>query len=75
MKTIKIIMDVPKDLYAMWMARGLSLGTPLDKVIEDIKREIEEKAKEREFYLDSGHPHNGLYEALEIIDKHLQKGE
>ena len=42
------------------------------KVIEDIKAEIEAKAKEREFYLDSGHPYDGLYEALSIIDKHIK---
>ena len=45
------------------------------KSIEDIKAEIEAKAKEREFYLDSGHPYDGLYEALEIIDKHCGGGK
>lgn len=43
--------------------------------IEDIKAEIEAKAKEREFYLDAGHPYNGLYEALKIIDKHISGKE
>ena len=42
-------------------------------VIEDIKAEIEAKAKERKIYLDAGHPYEGLYEALEIIDKHISE--
>ena len=44
-------------------------------VIEGIKKEIEAKAREREFYLDIGHPHDGLYEALEIIEKHISGKE
>ena len=47
--------------------------TPAQSVIEDIRAEIEAKAKEREIYLDAGHPHNGLYEALKIIDKYIAK--
>ena len=41
MKTIKMIMDVPKDLYAMWMARGIKLGTLLNEVLDEIRAEIE----------------------------------
>ena len=40
-------------------------------VIEDIKAEIKEKAKEHIKYTDCGRRENGLYEALEIIDKHI----
>lgn len=43
------------------------------KAFEDIRTEIEAKAKEREFYMDSGHPYEGLREAIEIIDNHIGK--
>jgi len=70
----KVMVEVDTDIMN-YMGFVISNDYIHRSVIEDIKQEIEEKAKEREFYLDSGHPHNGLYEALEIIDKHLQKGE
>ena len=43
-------------------------GIPL----EDIKTEIKEKAKDHIKYADCGRRENGLYEALEIIDNHIQ---
>lgn len=69
MKTIKIIMDAPKDLYAMWMARGLSLGTPLNEVLNDIKAEIESYVSEE--------PHQLMSKTtvLEIIDKYREEQE
>lgn len=69
MKTIKTIMDVPKDLYAMWMARGLNLGTPLNEVLEDIKAEIESYVSEE--------PHQLMSKTtvLEIIDKYREEQE
>jgi hypothetical protein len=49
--------------------------TTADDVLDKIRAEIEAKAKERELYLDMGHPHDGLYEALEIINKHISGKE
>lgn len=57
------------------MARAIRLGTPLEEVLWEIKAEIEAKAKERRFYMDSGHPYDGLYEALEIIDSYISGKE
>ena len=54
---------------------ALKNATPLEKVLEGIKAKIEAKAKEHRFYMDSGHPYDGLYEALEIIDKHISGKE
>lgn len=62
-----------EDAEKLWMM--LKDATPLEKVLGEIKEEIEAKAKEREFYLDSGHPYNGLYEALDIIDSHISGKE
>jgi len=67
----KVMVEVDTDIMN-YMGFVISNDYIHRSVIEDIKQEIEEKAKEREFYLDSGHPHNGLYEALEIIDKYTK---
>ena len=69
MKMIKIIMDAPKDLYAMWMARGLSLGTPLNEVLDNIKQNIESYVSEE--------PHQLMSKTtvLEIIDKYREVSE
>lgn len=72
MKTIKTIMDVPKDLYAMWMARGLSLGTPLNEVLDKIRAEIADLD-------DADYDYEGYYkavtDAVKIIDKYREESE
>lgn len=74
---IKALETIPKykDAYnkgyeAGVKATNVDCGVVWEERIDAIKAEIEAKAKEREFYLDSGHPYDGLYEALKIIDKH-----
>lgn len=47
-------------------------GIPFDSVIEDIKEEIREKINEHVRYTDYGRREDGLFEALEIIDKHVE---
>ena len=71
MKTIKIIMDAPKDLYAMWMARGLSLGTPLNEVLDEIRAEIQAMSTD----YCGGYIGLDKQEVLKIIDKHRKEQE
>ena len=83
---MKLVIDIDEQLYTGVKERNAALETeyvcdelmkvmdnakPLEEVLGDIKAKIEAKAKERRFYMDSGHPYDGLYEALEIIDKHI----
>ena len=70
-------MDAPKDLYAMWMARGLSLGTPLNEVLDKIRAEI---IRERDG--DMGGSQEiingfiyGCNRSLDIIDKYREEQE
>ena len=68
MKTIKTIMNVPIDVYTRFMARGLSLGTPLNEVLDKIKDEIVEKS-----YINfEDYKAIDLDDALQIIDKYRE---
>lgn len=71
MKTIKIIMDAPKDLYAMWMARGLSLGTPLNEVLDKIRAEIQAMPTD----YCGGYIGLDKQEVLKIINKYREEQE
>lgn len=64
-----------KDLDVITVATSKPDWCPIKCDIDDIKAEIRAKAKEREFYMDSGFPYEGLYEALKIIDKHISGKE
>jgi len=80
MKMIKTIMDVPKDLYAMWMARGIKLGTLLNEVLDEIRAEIDEQIDlhDTPFEIDDGMDASfcdGLNKAKEIIDKYREEKE
>ena len=44
-------------------------------ILESIISEIEEKAKEHIKYTDYGRKENGLYEALDILDKHIKENK
>ena len=59
--------------YDKGYTKGYSDGrASLIEELEKIKAEIEEKAKEHIKYTDYGRIENGLYEALEILDKHIK---
>ncbi len=83
---MQIVIDIPEERYKhiqeeQWLPNRLLIekaitnGTPLDKIIEDIKAEIE-KAME-DFYYDE-HDFGvraGFRFALEIIDNHISGKE
>lgn len=75
---MQIVIDIPDEEYKRWREVGemdalivrnsLVNGTPLDKVLEDIKTEIEEcwQMYEERF---------GVSECLDIIDKYKVESE
>ena len=81
---MKLIIDIPEDKYK-WIKehQGVTDFQTTQSIyesiinaviLESIISEIEEKAKEHIKYTDYGRKENGLYEALDILDKHI-KGE
>lgn len=71
MKTIKMIMDVPIDVYTRFVT--LSLGTPLNEVLDKIKAEIEQTVDEEQKYDEKWAV--GLRYAIKIIDKYREEQE
>lgn len=84
---MKVIIDIDEDKYK-WIKehQGITDFQTTQSIyesiinaviLESIISEIEEKAKEHIKYTDYGRKENGLYEALEIINKRISelKGE
>lgn len=71
---MQVVIDIPDEEYKRWrevremdaliVRNSLVNGTPLDKVLEDIKTEIEECWQMYEERFDVG-------DCLDIIDKHI----
>ena len=80
---MKLIIDIDEDKYK-WIKehQGVTDFQTTQSIyksiinavlLESIKTDIEEKAKEHIKYTDCGRRENGLYEALEIIDKRISE--
>ena len=88
---MQIVIDIPEEIYdyihnehvamrvcdSHQVASAIANATPLEKVLEDIKADIEER---RTFFLqgiDDGDDNIafGLELALDIIDKHISEKE
>ena len=75
---MQIVIDIPDEEYKRWrevremdaliVRNSLVNGTPLDKVLEDIKTEIEERWQMYEERFDVG-------DCLDIIEKHISGKE
>ena len=62
--TVKVVIEIPTELYAYH-----KYGVPLSEVLAEIKAEInEERYPNDEF-------HEGMERALDIINKHIGKGD
>ena len=66
MKIVIDIEDIPKNDHERYI---LSHGTPLEKVLEDIKAEIETEYKE--YKVSNCRYGFGLLYALKVIEKHI----
>ena len=82
---MKLIIDIPEDKYK-WIKehQGVTDFQTTQSIyesiinaviLESIISEIEEKAKEHIKYTDYGRKENGLYEALDILDKHIKENK
>ena len=70
-----MIVDVPIDLYAMWMARGLKLGTLLNEVLDEIRAEIKLISPKTYPFLNSTDNYVKEDDVLQIIDRYTKDGE
>ena len=86
---MKLVIDIPDDIWGkvkdgyvpLGISKHLQNGTPLEKVLEDIKAEIEQvKAIMNEEIIEHDRKDlinfvNGLNQCLCIIDKHISGKE
>ena len=78
----KIVMEIPDDEYKRWIEEGLMDalivrnalrdGIPLEKVFEDIRKEIQNLPVTYPFY-DHLEPFVCQKDVLNIVDKHIGK--
>lgn len=76
MKTIKMIMDVPIDVYSRFVT--LNLGTPLNEVLDEIRAEIDGieingQVDEHTSFIRTREQVKQM--ALDIIDKYIAESE
>ena len=77
---MKLVIDIPDDIWGkvkdgyvpLGISKHLQNGTPLEKVLEDIKAEINRKANSGQWSEATVY---GMQKALTIIDKHISGKE